>query len=234
MERLFYRYYHPAVFLNEDQVLDVTYRRLLAPDLRVLDAGAGTGEIFSNDYRGLCKEIVGVDVDPRVVANPTLTRGLVAPLDALPFPDAHFDLVFSRWVFEHLQNPARVIAELGRVLKPGGRAVVITPNRLHYMTLVSSLTPLLFHRAFNRVLGRESADVFPTVYRANTRRRLTTLFADGGFETQELLQLECAPNYLVFHPAAFLLGVGYERLVNRFAWLSGLRLILLGTFRRRG
>ena len=233
MERLFYHYYHPHAFWNEDQILEATLRKLLAPNLRVLDAGAGAGDLFPKDFRRLCKEVIGVDLDPRVAENPMLTRGLVAPLDALPFPDGHFDLIFSRWVFEHLEQPECVIGEMARVLSPGGRVVVMTPNRFHYMTLVSSLTPLRFHRLWNRMLGRESADVFPTVYRANTRRRLETLFSEAGFETEALLQLECAPNYLVFHPATFLLGVAYERLVNRFGWLAGVRLILLGTFRRR-
>lgn len=232
VERLFYRYYHPHAFQNEDEILDSTYRRLLSPEVRALDAGAGAGERFPNDYRSLCREIVGVDLDPRVTTNPTLHRGVVAPLDALPFPDASFDLVFSRWVFEHLPEPERVVHEIARVLRPGGRAVVITPSRFHYMTVISSLTPLRFHRGVNRVLGRKGEDVFQTAYRANTRRRLTELFRREGFETEELRQLECAPNYLVFHPGAFLLGVAYERLVNSTPWLAGLRLILLGTFRR--
>ena len=233
VEPLYYRYYHPDHFENEDQILDRTYRALLRPDLCVLDAGAGAGEIFPMDYRPLCREIVGVDLDPRVVTNPTLTRGVVAPLDALPFPDRSFDLIFSRWVFEHLEDPAGVAGEFARVLRPGGRAVVVTPNRFHYMTVGASLTPLWVHRRFNALLGRKGEDVFPTVYRANTRSALTSLFDAAGFETETLQQIECAPNYLVFHPLAFLGGVAYERLVNRFGALADLRLILLGTFRRR-
>ncbi len=46
----------------------------------------------------------------------------------LPFPDGHFDLLVSIDVHEHLQRPERLAAEFSRVLKPGGRAVVSTPN----------------------------------------------------------------------------------------------------------
>ena len=233
MERLYYRFYHPDAFRNEDQILDETYRRLLQPGLSVLDAGAGAGELFPHDYRALCREVVGVDLDPRVVRNPTLTRGVVASLDAMPFPEGAFDLVFSRWVFEHLPDPARVAAEFHRVLRPGGRVVVITPNRWHYMTAISSFTSLGFHRRLNGRLGRACDDVFPTRYRANTEGALRRAFEASGFETEALLHLERAPNYLVFHPATFLAGVAYERLVNASEHLAPLRLILLGTFLRR-
>jgi len=48
--------------------------------------------------------------------------------DALDFPDASFDLAVSHEVFEHLPRPAATIRELGRVLKPDGRAYVYTHN----------------------------------------------------------------------------------------------------------
>jgi len=46
----------------------------------------------------------------------------------LPFADGHFDLLVSIDVHEHLRHPERLVAEFIRVLKPGGRAVVTTPN----------------------------------------------------------------------------------------------------------
>jgi SAM-dependent methyltransferase len=46
----------------------------------------------------------------------------------LPFPDAHFDYVFGVEGIEHLQNPWLYVTELCRVLKPGGRLFISTPN----------------------------------------------------------------------------------------------------------
>jgi SAM-dependent methyltransferase len=61
-----------------------------------------------------------------------LTGDPVAAMDkdapALPFPDNSFDLVMTIDVHEHLQHPERVNQELYRLVKPGGRVIVTTPN----------------------------------------------------------------------------------------------------------
>lgn len=60
------------------------------------------------------------------------TRIIDAVGEAIPFPDATFDLVYSNNVLEHTSNPAQVLREAVRVLKPGGRLFVEVPNFLAY------------------------------------------------------------------------------------------------------
>lgn len=48
--------------------------------------------------------------------------------EGLPYPDAAFDLVWCSEVLEHLRDPARALAEMRRVTRPGGRLVLTTPN----------------------------------------------------------------------------------------------------------
>lgn len=54
-----------------------------------------------------------------------------AVCEALPYPDARFDLVLSHEVLEHVEDDRQAMAEIARVLRPGGRAVIFVPNRLY-------------------------------------------------------------------------------------------------------
>ena len=52
-------------------------------------------------------------------------------IDTYPFPDNHFDLIFSKSVIEHLREPDFLFEEVHRVLKPGGTFVCLTPSWKH-------------------------------------------------------------------------------------------------------
>jgi len=58
---------------------------------------------------------------------------------ALPFRDGTFDVVFHQGLLEHFPDPAPVLAENVRVLKPGGMLLVDVPQRWHYYTLAKKL-----------------------------------------------------------------------------------------------
>jgi SAM-dependent methyltransferase len=108
----------------EEQILPLA-RECIAGAQRVLDVGTGEGQIArlaALDGAGL---VVGVDP---TLAQLTVARsrgGEVeyarAGADALPFPDASFDAVVVCLVFEHIADHEPAIAELARVLEPGGR-----------------------------------------------------------------------------------------------------------------
>ena len=103
---------------------------------RILEVGCGTGGLLVAAARA-GKSIVGVDIAARwlVAARRRLAdHGLSVPLlaasaDRLPWPDGHFDTVVADSVLEHLDDPAGALGEWSRVLRPGGRLVVWSPNR---------------------------------------------------------------------------------------------------------
>jgi ubiquinone/menaquinone biosynthesis C-methylase UbiE len=91
---------------------------------RVLDAGCGAG-----DFALLIAspEVVAIDSSPAMIER-AQTRGLdarYAEIEDLPFAEGEFDVVTCNWVLYHLQELDRGLAELARVLRPGGRFVGI-------------------------------------------------------------------------------------------------------------
>lgn len=154
---------------------------LLRPDMTVMDYGAGRGWVFTglrpDDHRlalrrlrGKVRRVIGVDVDPVVATNPDLDAWhVLGPDEAIPLPDASVDLVVSDYTFEHVEDPARVAAELTRVLRPGGWLCARTPNRWGLVALASRLVPNRLHAAvLARVFPeRKAEDVFATRYRLN-------------------------------------------------------------------
>jgi SAM-dependent methyltransferase len=220
------RFYPPAFRGMYDRLQDAIDQYVTANDV-VLDAGCGSGRVFQHRLAGRVRRVVGVDVTDEPRANANIDGAAKADLRALPFRGETFDLIVMSHVAEHLTEPAPVFRELARVLRPGGRLLLLTPNRWHYVPLVARLAPHRLHVAFNRRRGVDARDVFPTAYRANTAGRLRALAADAGLTVERLDRTETEPEYLAFHAIPYALGVAYERLVNRIDALAGLRVNLL-------
>lgn len=210
-------------------------RDRLGPNMRILDLGAGPGKPGRVNFRGEVASVVGVDPDWLLRENEQVDVRVLAVAERLPFRSASFDLVLADWVVEHLPDPAGMASEIQRVLRPGGRFVFRTGNVWHYSYAVSALSPHWFHRLVaNRVRGlaRDSIDPYPTHYRMNTCRGARRVLTRAGLREEALVTVEPEPSYLVFSVPSFLLGVTYERLVNRISPLARFRACLFGCFRK--
>lgn len=209
---------------------------LVPPGALVLDAGCGRGHIFR--YRpgpwGEGVQVVGVDRRDHMGGNPNLDLPIRADLACLPFPDATFDAVLCAHVAEHLHRPEASFHEMARVLRPGGRLLLLTPNRRHYVPMLARLLPHGLHVAVNRRRGVDEHDIIPTLYRANTASRLRELMERAGLAVDSLELFEPVPEYLAFHPLAYAAGVVYQRVVSRMEALAPLRVGILAVGRHSG
>jgi ubiquinone/menaquinone biosynthesis C-methylase UbiE len=104
----------------------------LAPHEIVLDAGGGAGDL-SRELAARARQFVIADItdamrergrDQAEAAGVENLLFVRAALEDLPFPDRSFDVVLCRFVLHHLADPAPVLAELARVVRPHGRVVV--------------------------------------------------------------------------------------------------------------
>ncbi len=224
---------YPAQGRNwDDQLFRERILSRIGRDSVVLDLGAGAGIVREMNFKGLARRICGVDLDPRVETNPMLDEGKVADAGRIPYPDDVFDLVFADNVMEHLADPAGALNEVWRVLKPAGVFLFKTPNKTHYMPTIARLTPHGFHRLVNKLRGRAAVDTFPTLYRANTLRDVTRLASAGNFEVVSVDRIEGRPEYLRISWPTYLIGAGYERVVNSAQWFAMFRILLIAELRK--
>ncbi len=98
----------------------------------IMDAGCGHGAITDELIAKGAKSIIGVDGSSERIRNYEIKyelsphiEGVVSDLETLPFKDNEFDKIFCRFVLHHQVNPADILKEYIRVLRPGGKLIII-------------------------------------------------------------------------------------------------------------
>ncbi len=123
----------PSLAWGPGQARRLTLMRQFArlEDARVLVDGCGVG-MYVEALRAFTPEVYGLDIEEAYLRE-AQARGLrllvVAAAEALPYPDNTFDVVLSHEVIEHVADDRRAVAEMVRVLRPGGRILLFCPNR---------------------------------------------------------------------------------------------------------
>ena len=151
------------------------------PGMRVLEVGSGLG-ILASSVASIAAEVVGVERSPEQLARaPRLPNLTFVQGDAhqLEFPDASFDLVYTRYVLEHVADPERVVREMRRVARPGARVVACEND----ISLMRFDPPCPAFEAAWEGLARLQASLGGD---ALIGRRLFRLFRVAGFTNVEL------------------------------------------------
>jgi SAM-dependent methyltransferase len=126
----------------------------------VLEVGCGPGELAERIGRELGVAVVAVDQSERMVELAS-ARGVdarVGDVQDLSFGDCSFDCAVAAWMLYHVPDLDRGLAELRRVLRPGGRLVAVTNHRDHLIELLEAIGA---PRAFfdSTFTGENGADV---------------------------------------------------------------------------
>lgn len=112
---------------NREHVVRRLVARHAPPGESILDAGCRTGL----NLRHLPPGSVGLDINPRnieaVRARVPQCSAVLGDVEAMPFPDGSFGAVVCTEVLEHVPDPAGALAEIHRVLRPGGMLIGSVP-----------------------------------------------------------------------------------------------------------
>jgi len=187
----------------------------LKPASSVLDLGCGRGGVMERLHQQ-ARFVAGLDPDLASLHDhraPVLALAC-GTADALPYADASFDLVCCSWVLEHLPDPVRALAEVARVLAPGGHFIFLTPNARHPLLAFNRILRWTRGRLVGRFYDRPEADTFPAFYRANTAAQIERL-AQGAGLRRASLHFIGDPTYLAFNEPLFWLGCLVEQVLPR-------------------
>jgi SAM-dependent methyltransferase len=125
---------HPSYVWRAGQERRLQMARRWAPleGCHLLDVGCGLG-MYTAAFLRYTPHVYGVEIELERAGEAWLqgrVKGVtLAPGEALPFAAASFDVVFNHEVLEHVDDDARVVAEMVRVCRVGGRIVTFCPNR---------------------------------------------------------------------------------------------------------
>jgi len=147
---------------------DVLWRTLVEWGPRaVLEVGGGPGELSERMQNELGARVSYLDISPRMVelARARGVDAAVGDVQALPFETGTFDTVVAAWMLYHVPDLDRALAEIARVLRPGGALIAVTNSVTHLGELRAVVSyPAGFEERFNRengtaMLGRHFASV---------------------------------------------------------------------------
>ena len=160
----------------------------LRPDITLLDVGSGAGFPLLEVAQRLGSSSKCYGIDPWVNANMRARQKIAnygisnvdiidGSADDLPFEDGRFDVITSNLGVNNFEDPARVLKECKRVLKPGGKIAITTNLNGHWSQ---------FYRVFEDTLREMNKDTLVTALHKEQEHRgtlesISTLFTDSGF-----------------------------------------------------
>lgn len=182
MERLNRTYHKTRVDAINRELIKLCFKSSVLEALQktpcnILDIGCSNGSIMDRRVVEF-HNVHGLDMSAEACAvatrNGYLTAGVCDLEDCIPECDGLFDVILCAEVIEHIQDTRNFIAEMRRVLKPGGSIVMTTPN----VRTLQNILLMVFGNTFT-----ENVSQYTTPHvRDWTTKLLRRAFEEGGFE----------------------------------------------------
>jgi len=129
----------------EEAVLRKITSLRIPPGASILDVPCGGGALTAR-LTQMGFNVFAADIEPVQAVLNDHFRFVDLNRQAVPWPDETFDVACSIEGIEHLENPHRFLREIHRVLRPGGRLILTTPNIVSLRSRVRFLGSAFFHK----------------------------------------------------------------------------------------
>jgi ubiquinone/menaquinone biosynthesis C-methylase UbiE len=186
---------------------------------KVLDIGCGRKSdigryLKDHDTHAL---IHGADLDEYSLQNADVDELFICDAADMHFANDTYNVVFSQFLLEHVQDSQKTIDSIARVTAPGGLVTLIIPNPTSPESTVAKLTPYSFHLFFKREIQKYdnvSEDTFPTVFAFKSVANLEEEMARAGFTD---IQAHYVPEMYFrfrYRPILIRLAMVYTKILN--------------------
>lgn len=209
--QLFYKRQFKKQFPQWDDTLirltDLFAATIPKKKISVLDVGCGNGNWVIDELRDRIGYAVGQDIDESAtLKNKCLDKVVIGDLENAAFKPDEFDAATALWVFEHLEDPEKILRQTNRLLKPSGIFAFVTPNKNNFLILfrrfINVIGTSIGDVLVTKLYGREKPDIFPTFYRANDVATVKKLAKKTGFSV-EVLTENFDPSYTSFNTITY-------------------------------
>ncbi len=141
--------------------------------LEILEAGCGNK--WQLRLEGISYNLTGVDLDQQAVdlrqqRYHDLDKAIIGDLRTVALPSQHYDVIYTAYVLEHVENIELVLNNFQAWLKPGGVLIIKVPDRDTVYGFMARATPHWFHIWYYRLIkgnknaGKPGYLPYPTVY----------------------------------------------------------------------
>ncbi len=177
----------------------------LEPGLLLVDVGGGKRPVVdARTKERLNLQVIGLDISGEELQRAPqgcYDRAVVADICG-DTPDLTADMVVALAVLEHVPDSGRALANIARMLKPGGKALIFVPGRNSIFARLNLLIPEKIKRALLKIFFRRSADQqgFKSYYDRCTPEQIRNMAQASGLEVEEELCYFQSAYFSIFLP----------------------------------
>lgn len=211
------------IFLIEQTASFLRDKAVVGTPAKIINIGAGKSFVIEDNLTTIGVDFIvdRTDVYECNMDNPRAGKRFVCSADKMSeVPSNAYEMAFSNYVLEHVENLPEAAKEIYRVIKPGGIFTVSTPNPQAPEFFISRHTPLFFHQL---IKGRgKFSEAYETFYAYENIGELIKIFAAAGFKAKEVKFYPFTIGYLFRFPIISIFSRLYDKLIS----LLGIKVLM--------